>query len=375
MKINYRQLSIMVFMSFIALKFLALPSLMYVISGNMSYLVALVLMIIDGLYVFLILDLMKKSEQKNLYEFMRECLGPVLSKIILIVLIIKYALVSANISKGLEFFVVENLYTEFNWVVFVLPLIILVGFMVYKGIRNIARVSEMICWAIVVGVIYIGLKAIAGVDILSYLPMFHDGVLPLFESAYVHLSWFGSATFLLMLFGKVDFSKEKKSQMVKYIIFAILLVQFLYFVFYGLFEVTSPTHNYCISDISQFTSGQSSINELSWLVVSLWIVAQAVQLGLYCYCIVQGLKMLFNIKGNTLPILIVLIYLFLWSLIGENTIGLEKVFFTHFASIITLVSQYIVPFLLLIGYAVKNRRKNIKQGEKTDEKIKNIIQS
>ena len=85
--------------------------------------------------------------------------------------------------------------------------------------------------------------------------------------------------------------------------------------------------------------------------------------------------MLFNIKGNTLPILIVLIYLFLWSLIGENTIGLEKVFFTHFASIITLVSQYIVPFLLLIGYAVKNRRKNIKQGEKTDEKIKNIIQS
>ena len=180
MKINYRQLSIMVFMSFIALKFLALPSLMYVISGNMSYLVALVLMIVDGLYVFLILDLMKKSGQKNLYEFMRECLGPVLSKIILIVLIIKYALVSANISKGLEFFVVENLYTEFNWVVFVLPLIILVGFMVYKGIRNIARVSEMICWAIVVGVIYIGLKAIAGVDILSYLPMFHDGVLSLF---------------------------------------------------------------------------------------------------------------------------------------------------------------------------------------------------
>ena len=163
--------------------------------------------------------------------------------------------------------------------------------------------------------------------------------------------------------------------MVKYIIFAILLVQFLYFVFYGLFEVTSPTHNYCISDISQFTSGQSSINELSWLVVSLWIVAQAVQLALYCYCIVQGLKMLFNIKGNTLSILIVLIYLFLWSLIGENTIGLEKVFFTHFASIITLVSQYIVPFMLLIGYAVKNRRKNIKQGEKTDEKIKNIIQS
>ena len=56
MKINYRQLSIMVFMSFIALKFLALPSLLYVESKNMSMLVALALMLIDGIYVFVLLD-------------------------------------------------------------------------------------------------------------------------------------------------------------------------------------------------------------------------------------------------------------------------------------------------------------------------------
>ena len=109
--------------------------------------------------------------------------------------------------------------------------------------------------------------------------------------------------------------------------------------------------------------------------MSVWVVALDVQLALYCYCIVQGLNMLFNLKGNTLSLLIVLTYLFLWSLIGENTIGLEKVFFTHFASIITLVTQYIVPFLLLIGYSVKNRRKKYKQGEKLDEKIKNTVQS
>ena len=50
-------------MSFISLKLLALPSLLYVDSGNMSWLVALVLMIVDALYVFLILDLMKKCEE------------------------------------------------------------------------------------------------------------------------------------------------------------------------------------------------------------------------------------------------------------------------------------------------------------------------
>ncbi len=360
MKINYRQLSIITFMSFIALKFLALPSLLYIESKNMSMFVSLILMIIDGLYAFVILDLMKKSGEKNIYEFMKNCLGTVATKIVLILLIIKYALVAGNISKGLEFFVVENLYTEFDWFVFVLPLMILVGFMVYKGIRNIARVSEMVCWAIVIGLIYIALKALSGMDILSYLPFLKDGFKPLVDSAWIHLSWFGSATFMFMLFGFVDFREEKKSKMIKYIIFAILIVELLYFVFYGLFEVTSPTHNYCISDISQFSSTYSAIDELSWLVVSMWIVAQAVQLALYSYCLAQAIKFLFDIKNNTLPIIIVVLYIFAWSFIGENTVRMERIFFTPFASIVTFVAQYILPILLEIVYAIKNKKKRAK---------------
>lgn len=368
MKINYRQLSIITFMSFIALKFFALPSLLYLESKNMSMFVALALMIIDGLYVFVILDLMKKSGEKNIYEFMKSCLGKVISKIILILLILKYALVIGNISKGLEFFVVENLYSEYNWFVFVLPLMILIGFMIYKGIRNIARVSEMVCWAIVIGLIYIALKALSGIDVLSFLPFFLDGVQPLLNSAYRHISWFGSATFLFMLFGFVDFRSEKKLKMIKYIIFAILIVQLLYFVFYGLFEITSPTHNYCISDISQFSSTYSAIDEFSWLVVSMWIVAQAVQLALYSYCLAQALKFLFDIKGNILPIIIGILYLLMWSFIGENTIRMERIFFSHFASIVTLLAQYILPIILEIVYAIKHRKgKNSSKKRVRDE--------
>ncbi len=372
MKVNYRQLSIMVFMSFIALKFLALPSLLYIESKNMSLFVALILMIVDGLYVFVLLDLMKKSEEKNIYEFMKSCLGPVLTKAILILLILKYALVVGNISKGLKFFVVENLYSEYNWFVFVLPLMILIGFMIYKGVRNIARVSEMVCWAIVIGLIYIALKALSGVDVLSFLPIFKDGFKPLVNSAWIHISWFGSATFMFMMFGFVDFKDEKKSKMIKYIIFAILIVQLLYFVFYGLFEVTCPTHNYCISDISQFSSTYSAIDELSWLVVSMWIVAQAVQLALYSYCIAQALKFLFDIKGNIVSIIIVMLYLLAWSFLGENTIKMEQIFFTPFASIITFIAQYILPLLLEIAFAIKKVNKNKKKvkNERNEKEVK-----
>ncbi|HJD05696.1 MAG TPA: spore germination protein [Candidatus Onthoplasma faecipullorum] len=371
MKINYRQLSILVFMSFVSLKLLALPSLLYVDSGNMSWLVALVLMIVDALYVFLILDLMKKCEEKNILEFMKKCLGPVLSRVFLAIYILKYALVIANISKGLEFFVVENFYNEFNWLVFILPLMALIGYMTYKGIRNIARVSEMINLAIVIGCLYIAFQSVGSADPTAYIPMFKDGVVPLFESGFKHLSWFGSASFMMLLFGKVDFKEEKKWTMIKYLIFAIVLVQIMYYVFYGIFDNISATHNFCISDISQFSSQESSINELSWLIVALWVVAQAVQLALYSYCMMQAIKFTFNIKNNTIPIIVVMVYVLIWSLVGENTIGLERLFFTPFASIITILAQYVIPLVLYIGFYMQNRRKKI---FKSKNFIKNRIE-
>ena len=116
MKINFRQLSIMLFMSFIALKFLVLPSVLYLHSGNMSWLVVLVLMILDGIYAILTIDLIRKNQSKNVNEFMKETIGPVLTKIFLVLLAVKFFLQIANIVKGLEFFVVENFYNNFPWI-------------------------------------------------------------------------------------------------------------------------------------------------------------------------------------------------------------------------------------------------------------------
>lgn len=367
MKISYRQLSIVVFMSFISLKLLSLPSFLYIKSGNSSWLVALVLMIIDAVYAFLIIDLMKKSNCKNINEFMEKTLGKPLTKVILLFLLVKFALVLANISKGLEFFVIENFYNNFSWILFILPLVALCGFMMYKGIRNIARVYEMFVWAILVGCFYIAFKSLPGVDPYIYIPLLKDGIVPLIESGYTYIVWFGSSSFLIMLFGKVDFKDEKKPKMLIYILLAISLVQFMFFVFYGLFDITSPTHTFAISDISQFSSGRSSIDELSWLVVSLWVIAQALQIALYGYCLMLTIMYVFNIKNKFFPVIIINTYMFLWSYFGANTINLEKLFFTHPACIISIIAQYVVPLILWLGYAINKQKEKRLKGAKYEK--------
>lgn len=372
MKINYRQMSVMLFMSFISLKFLVLPSALFLKSENSSWLVCLVLMILDGIYALAIISLMRKNKSKNINEFMNETIGPVLTKVFLAILACQYFLQLANITKGLEFFVVENFYNNFSWFLYILPLVALVGFMMYKGIRNIARVQEIFYLSIVIGCIYIAFKSLGDVDALVYLPMFKNGITPLVASGYKHLGWFGSSSFLLMLFSKVDFTSEKKKTPIFYIIFAILLVQLLYFVFYGLFDMTSPTHTFAISDISQYSTSKSFIDELSWLVVSLWVVTQSIQIALYGYCLVIALMFLFKIKSKIIVVTIVDIGIFTLSYLGSKTINLEQLFFTNFTSIITILAQYIIPIFLFLGYFVKNFKNNIYKAVE-NEKIKNNI--
>lgn len=370
MKINYRQLSILVFMCFISLKLLALPSLLYLESENMGWFVALVLMVIDAIYAFLILDLIKKNQDKNIYEFMKNTVGTFLAKLFLILLMVRFVFMLSNISKGLEFFVVENFYTDFKYIIFILPLIILICFMVYKGIRNIARVSELMYIPIAVGVLYIAFKSIAQVDILTFLPMFKQGVTPLISAGYHHMCWFGSSTFMLMLFGRVDFNGERKTKFVFYLIFAVLIIQLMFFVFYGLYESTSPTHTYAISDISQFISERSSVDALSWLIGSFWIVGQVLQIAIYGYCFCQCFKSIFGTKSQTLPVLLLASVLFAWSYLGEKTVNLESVFFTDWLNIIMIITSYVIPIILAVVHTIKTL---VAKRRDKYEKVKNNI--
>jgi hypothetical protein len=172
-----------------------------------------------------------------------------------------------------------------------------------------------------------------------------------------------------MLFGRVDFKDVKKKKTLLYVIFAILLVQIIHFIFYGLFGVTSPTHTFAISDISQFSTSKSIIDELSWLVVSLWVVMQSIQLSLYAYCLVQSISHTFEVK-NQIPIIFIIdAFIFALGYVGAKTINLEQIFFTPFASIVTIISQYFIPLVLMVGN-ILNKRKEKKLLAVQNEKIK-----
>ena len=370
MKMSYRQASIIIFYMLVAFKVLSLPSLMYQTCKNDGYLAVFIMMVVDAILIWASIKIIKKAKGQNIYEFIKTYTGSVIAKILVIGLTLIPLIHLGIKSKGLEWFLVKNLYTKFEWYQFALPIALITCYMIYKGARNIGRVCEFFVWIIAVGVVIIIIKGFASVDWTFFLPVLSNGIKPIFKAIYDYLAWFGLGGELLLFCGCVDFKDEKKSQTFFYSALAIILVQMVLWSFYGAYGVMASTHNFAISDISQISNANMALDELSWLIVTVWAIAQILHVAIYGYLFCSGLQIIFNIKNDTVATLILFIALIFWIFWGEHTIALEKLFLHHSIVWTVIIAQYIIPITIFVLSFIKKGKD--KKSSKASSQLQNI---
>jgi len=376
MKMSHRQASIIIFYMLVAFKVLSLPSLMYQTCKNDGYLAVFIMMLVDAILIWVSLKIIKQAKNKNIYEVVKEYTGSVIGKIIVIGLTLIPLIHLGIKTKGLEWFLVKNLYTEFEWFQFAIPVALVTCYIIYKGSQNLGRVCEFFIWIIVVGVIIIIIKGFGAVDLTFFLPILSKGVKPLFSAIFDYLAWFGLGGELLLFCGCVDFKNEKKSRVIFYSALAIILVQLVLWSFYGAYGIMASTHNFAISDISQISNANMALDELSWLIVTVWAVAQILHISIYGFLFCRGLKIIFNFKNDWLATTILFIFLVVWIFWGEHTIALEKLFLHKSIVWIVIVGQYIIPILIFgLSFIKKKNEKQIKQSSQENVSIKETVKS
>ena len=344
----------------VAFKVLSLPSLMYQTCKNDGYLAVFVMMVVDAILIWASLKIIKQAKGKNIYEFIKQYTGSVLGKVLVIGLTIIPLIHLGIKTKGLEWFLVKNLYTKFEWFQFAIPIALITCYMIYKGARNIGRVSEFFVWVIVVGAVIIIIKGFGAVDLTFFLPVLSNGLKPIFTAIFDYLAWFGIGGEMLLFCGCIDFKDEKKSRVFFYSAIAIILVQLVMWSFYGAYGVMAATHNFAISDISQISNANMALDELSWLVVTVWAVAQILHVAIYGYLFCRGLQIIFNIKNDSFATIILFILLIVWIFWGEHTIALEKLFLHKSIVWIVIVGQYLIPIIIwALSFAKKGKRTSL----------------
>lgn len=368
MKISYRQLSIIVFFLLIAFKVLSLPCLLYLDCKHNGYIVMFFMMMLDVGLLCTSLKVLEQTGNKNIYEFLKTYMGAFWAKIFVIGLTILPFMRMIFKAKGLEWFLSENLYTKFDWFQYAIPMGVLLMYMVYKGIRNISRVCEFFVWIIIIGVVIIVIKGFRNMDVTFFLPFAEEGIKPILKGAFDYTHLFGMGGDILMLAGDIDFSQKDKRSMIKACAIAVVLVQAVVWVYYGIFGPMSAIHNFAISDIGQVSNSSVALDELSWLIVAIWAVAQMLQLAIYGYMLCKGFKMIFNIKNDVLPACLLFVFFIVWILLAENTVSLEATFLSSWIAWYAIIWQYIIPLIIFGISFIKKKDKGVKNASRKAKK-------
>ena len=364
MKINCRQFSIIIFYLLVSLKFLALPSLVYLDCETDSWLVFVLMAIIDILLIWVIIHLLRSSDEKNFYEFLKNRMGLVVAKIICVAFLSLFMLDIVTGIIAIYRLLVENFYTELDWYIFLIPLLIIISFVTYKGLRNIGRVCEVFVWFAIIGLIFVVTKSMVQFEPTFFLPSMTKGIMPVIKSLLKHATWYGSPIVLLFMFGEVNLKKINKNVIWRYILIAVAEVLFLITVFYGVFKSTAGLHSFALTDLSQVASSASAFDEISWFAVSLWVVVQILQLTIFFYGAISAFMYIFNVKNSWLPKFILEVALVIFFYVDSQSIHLDDYFDQPLVVSWEMSIKYglllIIVIVNMIYLKIKRKKKNAK---------------
>lgn len=355
----------MVFFLLLSLKFLALPSLIYNDCKTDSWLAFVLIVVFDILLLVVIIKFLFLSTENSFYDFLKNRFGVVITKIICFTLFCVFMIDLFTGITGVQRMLVENFYNEFDWYIYLIPLLSILAYMAYKGLQNIGRLCEIFVFLVIVGLVFIIVKGLPAFEPTFFLPAFTTGVSPIFKAFAKHISWFGTPIALLFTMGNINRQNWKKSTVIKYTIWGAVFTLIVISEFYGVFKTNSGFHSFAISDLSQVSNFSTALDELSWLVISIWVTGQILQLAIIFYATIFAFRYTFGVKNSWLPILFINVAIIVYQIISNETIDIEK----HLYSAPTVVCEWAAKLgvFLLICFAniFYMKRKRRKVNEKT----------
>ena len=143
-QISTKQFASMLFLTAIAMKMFLLPALILRTVGKDGYLVMLFYIALEFISLTLLILIAVRNPDKTLFEILRECLGRVVSCIVVAFIAIFALLRCVLMISELKMFFTMTMYEQMNWTIMLLPLVALLIAFSFRPLRSTGRVSELL---------------------------------------------------------------------------------------------------------------------------------------------------------------------------------------------------------------------------------------
>ena len=363
--LSKKQVVVFLLICMLSTKIQRLPSYISYFAKQDGWLVFLLFMLMDMVFVMLACNIVKWCQDTSLYEALKESLGTVIAKGIMLLLTI-FFFFKCNLSfKASHEFFGNVLFDRLSWEFFSLLLSLVVIFMVQKGLSTIARTNEIFYRFIMLG--FIGALALGAftTKFENILPFFYQNASFLSTSVIETALWFSEYLLLIAMAGKIK--KEDRNLKKPLVLLTLcmgLLFSFMYVVFYSLYQNVAGLQIHALSSITQFSLLGLDIGRIDWFLVLLSTFSTVLAAACYMYFAVDCMRNCLGLQASKYGFLVTyILVLGVWALdiFVFNKIENFFIMVSTWLKYIVLFTVYVVPILICVAiyYNVRKQRRKI----------------
>ena len=344
-KLKKSQLAIMVFIITTCFKFAMLPSYISAIAKTQGYLTVLIYMLMDFLIFGAVYYVMINGGLKKigLPKWLLNCIYIIL----FFYFIIKIILYLTESISYISMFLFDIGQWRF---VTILGLIVL-GYIALKGLRTIARLSDIFIWVIAVTTIFDIVFANADIDFTKILPFLPDGIYPVLKAGTENHLWFGN----LIIFLFIDLKEEKGKGywiLISLVISLVLTVMY-YVVFYGIYGNLAEEIPNVFNKFASLNTVSEDFGNFQWPTIIAWLVTSGLSISVFIFfagtCINETIMLDKHAGfGKFIVIGIVLVVCFFFVTDIDKVYEFAKSWIKYYSVIVSYLVPIVVASILLI---------------------------
>ena len=341
----------------ISIKLIAFPAISYKMAEQQSIFSLLISFSLDIGAFSIFLGLIKKEPNITFDRLIQETMGKVFTKVLYFLLFVYFYWKAIVILKQTHNYFLEVLFDDINWLYFIAPLLILLGYISYKNLRTIGRTFEMFFLLIVIGITMSMLLSLDRFDFANLLPI-EANTINVFHSVARCSFSYGDFLLLTIFMGKFKIEKGSIKKIYLYIFSAVFMVLFFYILFIGIFGDISISQNLALSELSLSSTRPATIGRLDWLTIIIWTISLILQAGILLYCCKICLEIIFHFKSSYTATLLTEFLIFLTIIVLYLSLEQTLRFVTSIPFVVfTIMMQVLIPVVIIpVSYLLAKRR-------------------
>ena len=346
-KINDFQCALILCVATIGLNFLVFPALFAKYAYSDIYISVAIGLVIDFVLCSIVLRVMKNNPNVTFFQFVSRAMGKVVAIVLTMFMCIHLFIKGVLVVKEIHNYFNETLFNDIQWIIYVIPLLVFVGFIVLKNFRAYGRTMQFFVWLIVVAMVVSVVIPATQADFTNLLPLLENGSLGIWKGVFFCSFTFGDYLVLLTLMGRVEFRKNSISKISKWLIITDVLIVGFCVVFSAIFGDTGLNHSLALSEVLLYTSINTLTGSINWINILFWLVILFLQVGLFFLSSAKLMREALNIKSKAVVMAIVVGLLLLTvSLLYLNLIRAINIVI----SLPFIITDLSIQLLLLVVY-------------------------